>query len=116
MRMQEVIMQLRELAPVAAARAKAASEGARELTAILSDAERADSVESLRALVELAGKKATQLYCALDTCEDKTRALQQVNEAYKEKLGPRAKKPKDAPGQMELPGIALGPETVGRDA
>ena len=116
MRMQEVITQLRELAPAAAHNARQAYGGIVSLKSILEDASHAQSMESIVALLKLASDKLMDTWTLFGNCADITRRLQELNESYKEKIGPRAKKPKDAPGQMELPGISLGPETVGRDA
>lgn len=106
MKMQEVITQLRELAPVAAASARCALKNAEDLRVVFLDLQNAQSFESMKALAVLAHNKLTDMFVNLDNCANDTGKLQSLNESYKEKLGPRGpKKPKDAPGQQMLPGI-----------
>lgn len=106
MKMQEVITQLRELAPVAAASARCALKNAEDLRVVFLDLQNAQSFESMKALAVLAHNKLTDMFVNLDNCANDTGKLQALNESYKEKLGPRGpKKPKDAPGQQMLPGI-----------
>lgn len=100
MKMQEVITQLREIAPGVALNTRSALDDFDQLRLMLSDALRANSVESVRALVKSCSDKAGSVRLALEWARDKAEQLQRVNAAYKEKLGPRAKKPKDAPGQQ----------------
>lgn len=105
MKMQEVITQLREIAPGVALNTKSALDDFDQLRLILSDALRANSVESVRAFVKSCSDKAGSVRLALERAQDKAEQLQRVNAAYKEKLGPRAKKSKDAPGRQMLPGL-----------
>lgn len=105
MKMQEVITQLREIAPGVAMNTESALSDFDQLRLMLSDALRASSVESVRALVKSCADKAESVRLALEWARNKAEQLQRVNAAYKEKLGPRAKKPKDAEGQQMLPGF-----------
>lgn len=106
MKMQEVITQLREIAPGVALNTESALNDFDQLRLMLTDALRANSVESVRALVKSCSDKAESVRLALEWARNKAGQLQQVNAAYKERLGPRGpKKPKDAPGQQMLPGI-----------
>lgn len=106
MKMQEVITQLRELAPVAAASARCALKNAEDLRVVFLDLQNAQSFESMKALAVLAHNKLTDMFVNLDNCANDTGKLQALNESYREKLGPRGpRKPKDAPGQQMLPGI-----------
>lgn len=117
MKMQEVITQLRELAPVAAASSRLALKNAEDLRVVFLDLQHAQSFESMKALADLAHNKLTDMFVNLDNCANDTGKLQALNESYKEKLGPRGpKKPKDATGQQMLPGIGGEggtPTTVG---
>lgn len=106
MKMQEVITQLRDIAPGVALNTESALNDFDQLRLMLSDALRANSVESVRALVKSCSDKAESVRLALEWARNKAEQLQRVNAAYKEKLGPRGpKKPKDAPGQQMLPGL-----------
>ena len=102
MKMQEVIMRLRGIAPVVAVNVEAASGTFSQLKLVISDALRANSVESVRALLKACDEKATQIDLALKSASDSAAMLKDLNESYKERLGPRAKKPKDDPRQMGL--------------
>lgn len=102
MKMQEVIAQLREIAPGVALNTKSALNDFDQLRLMLSDSLRANSVESVRALVKSCSDKAESVRLALEWARNKAEQLQQVNAAYKERLGPRTKKPKDCPGQMTM--------------
>lgn len=107
MRMQEVIKKLRELAPVAELNVRAACEDFENLRDVLKDTDRTISPVSLRALLAACSDKADLVFEALGHARASIDALADVNREYKEKIGPRGpKKPKDAPGQMELPGIS----------
>jgi len=116
MRMQEVITRLRETAPVAELYVHSACTDFESLSDVLKDAGHANSPESLRVLLAACSDKADKVSKALCQARASIDTLAEMNREYKEKIGPRAKKPKDAPGQQMLPGISLGPETVGRDA
>lgn len=107
MKMQEVIGELRKLAPVVATNTKSALDDFAQLHLMLSDALRASSIESVRTLVKACFDKADAVRLGLQWAKDSAEQLQNINAAYREKIGPRGpKKPKDAPGQMELPGIS----------
>lgn len=107
MKMQEVITQLRELAPVAAASSRLALKNAEDLRTVFMDLQNAQSFESVKALAKLAQNKLTGIFASLGRCACDTGKLQALNESYKEKLGPRQRKPKDAPGQQMLPGMEV---------
>lgn len=116
MKMQDVIAKLREEAPLLEKCAKAVDVYFDRARGLARDLEHAGSEDGRRVLRDELVKALTdfgneynQLRCSVET-------VCLVNAQYREKLGPRAKKPKDAPGQQMLPGIAPGPETVGRDA
>ena len=102
MKMQEVIVKLREEAPLLESNSRAVDVAFQKAWGLFDDFRRAES-ESGRALLADAVCSALNefsgLYRTLRTSID-TVCL--VNAEYKEKLGPRAKKPKDDPGQMDL--------------
>lgn len=107
MRMQEVITQLRKLAPTVADMARGASKEAEDIGVILGDMDRALSVESTRSLAKLATGKMGKLRDCINRCLSVAVELQAVNQTYREKIGPgrKTKRPriKDHPGQMIMP-------------
>lgn len=116
MRMQEVIGQLRELAPVAANHTSFAETLMCELVGVMEDMASATTLTASKAIAAEALKQVKTVQDHVVAATKAAKELQDLNASYKEKLGSRSRKPKDAPGQMKLPGIDLGPETVGRDA
>lgn len=102
MKMQEVILRLRESAPAVEACTRDALRGFDSLHDVLGDASHTGSQESLRSLLDLCLKKSQHIRRLLQSASDEAERLNGVNMAYREKLGPRPKKPKDAPGQMDL--------------
>lgn len=100
MKMQEVIVRLREHAPVVESCTRSALRGFDSLHEVIGDAMRAGSQESLRTLLTLCLEKSQNIRAMLQNAEAEAEELNRVNLAYKEKLGPRAKKPKDAKGQQ----------------
>ena len=102
MKMQDVIMKLREEAPLLDKCAKDVDETFQKAWGLFDDFRRAESDAGrmllsdavCEALNDFAGKYR-QLRCSVET-------VCLVNAEYKEKIGPRARKPNDAPGQMTL--------------
>ena len=105
MKMQEVILRLRELAPEAAQNVDLAIKDFYVMKDLLSDLQACVSSSTREAVLKLIGERQRGLDEFLDAAQKATSKLQELNESYKEKLGPRVKKPKDAPGQQMLPGI-----------
>lgn len=99
MRMQEVVGKLREYAPDMEQSARYACLKLAELRAMLNDARRTESPESRLALVDACADKAATISGALGKASGLAEALNDVNRAYKAKLGPRAKASGDLPGQ-----------------
>ena len=105
MKMQEVIAKLREEAPLLDRCSKSVDAAFNKAWGLFDDFRRAESEAGQRlladavcaALNEFSGEYRT-LRCSIEN-------VCTVNAEYKEKLGPRAKKPKDAPGQQMLPGM-----------
>lgn len=105
MKMQEVIAKLREEAPLLDKCSKDVDTTFNRAWGLFDDFRRAESEAGrglladavCEALNEFAGKYRT-LRCSIET-------VCMVNAEYKEKLGPRAKKPKDDPRQQDLPGF-----------
>ena len=105
MKMQEVIVRLRELAPEAAQNVDLAIKDFAVMTDLLSDLRTCVSSSTREAVLKLIGERSRGLSKFLDAAQDATSKLQELNASYKEKLGPRKRAPKDAPGQQILPGI-----------
>lgn len=105
MKMQDVIGKLREEAPLLEKCAKGVDAAFHRAWGLFDDFRRAESEAGrmlladavCAALNEFAGKYRT-LRCSVES-------VCMVNAEYKEKLGPRAKKPRDSEGQMMLPGM-----------
>ena len=105
MKMQDVIAKLREEAPLLEKCAKAVDVYFERARGLARDLEHAGSEDGRRVLRnELVkaladfGNEYNQLRCSVET-------VCLVNAQYREKLGPRTRKPKDAPGQQMLPGM-----------
>ena len=105
MKMQDVIGKLREEAPLLEKCAKDVDTAFHRAWGLFDDFRRAESEAGrmlladavCNALNEFAGKYQT-LRCSVES-------MCMVNAEYREKLGPRAKKPRDSEGQMMLPGM-----------
>ena len=102
MKMQEVIVRLRERAPAAAENTAFAETLMCELVGVMEDMQNATTLTACKAIAAEAFKQCLTVQEAVVKATKATKDLQAVNEAYKEKLGPRVKKPKDCPGQMDL--------------
>lgn len=102
MKMQEVITKLRELAPVAAENTAFAETLMCEFVGVMEDMANATTLTASKAIAAEALKQAKTVQDCIVIATKATKELQDLNESYKEKLGPRTKKPKDAPGQMDL--------------
>ena len=102
MKMQEVIVRLRKLAPEAAQNVDLAIKDFCVMKDLLSDLRTCVSSSTREAVLKLISERSQGLSKFLDAAQDATSKLQELNESYKEKLGPRARKPKDCPGQMTL--------------
>ena len=118
MKMQEVIAKLREEAPLLDKCSKDVDAAFHKAWGLFDDFRRAESEAGrmlladavCNALLEFAGAYRT-LRCSIET-------VCLVNAEYKEKLGPRTKKPKDTEGQQMLPGLrdkGMNPTTVTMD-
>lgn len=106
MKMQEVIVRLRQLAPEAADNVDLAIKDFYVLKDLLSDLQACVSSSTREAVLKLIDERSQGLAGFLNIAQDATSKLQELNLSYREKLGPRGpKKPKDAPGQQMLPGI-----------
>lgn len=101
--MQEVIGKLRELAPAAAENTAFAETLMCELVGVMEDMQNATTLTACKAIAAEAFKQCQTVQDAVVKATKAAKDLQAVNEAYREKLGPRGpRKPKDAPGQMDL--------------
>ena len=105
MKMQDVITKLREEAPLLNKCSKDVEAAFQKVRGLFVDFRRAESVEGqgiladavVAAFIEFEGAYRT-LRCSIET-------VCLVNAEYKEKIGPRTKKSKDADGQQMLPGL-----------
>ena len=105
MKMQDVIGKLREEAPLLEKCAKDVDTVFNRAWGLFDDFRRAESEAGrmlladavCNALNEFAGKYRTLRHSVESVC--------MVNAEYKEKLVPRAKKPRDSEGQLMLPGM-----------
>lgn len=105
MKMQEVITKLRKLAPVAADSTSFAESLMCELVGVMEDMANATTLTASKAIAAEALKQVKTVQESVVVATKAAKELQDLNASYKEKLGPRAKKPKDAPGQQMLPGM-----------
>lgn len=105
MKMQEVILRLRELAPEAVQNVDLAIKDFYVMKDLLSDLQACVSLSAREAVLKLIGERSQGLSKYLDAAQKATSRIQELNESYKEKLGPRKRVQKDAPGQQMLPGI-----------
>lgn len=105
MKMQEVITKLREEAPLLDKCSKNVDETFQRLCGLLDDFRSARSDEGRKILADAIGDEMNVFGAEYRTLRCSIEAVCLVNAEYKEKLGPRAKKPKDAPGQQMLPGM-----------
>lgn len=100
MKMQEVIMKLRELAPVAADNTSFAESLMCELVAVTEDMAHATTLTALQAIAAEVLKLAKTVQDSIVTATKSVKELQDINASYKMVLGPRTKKQKDA-GSMQ---------------
>lgn len=107
MKMQDVIAKLRKLAPVAADSTLFAETLMCELVGVMEDMANATTLTASKVIAVEALKQAKAVQDSIVAATKAAKELQDLNASYKEKLGPRTKKPKDAPGQMTLPGMDL---------
>ena len=105
MKMQEVIVKLREEAPLLDKCSKDVDDAFQRLCGLLDDFRSAKSDEGRKTLADAIGDEMNAFGAAYRTLRCSVETICLVNAEYKEKLGPRAKKPKDAEGQQMLPGM-----------
>ena len=105
MKMQDVIGKLREEAPLLEKCAKDVDAAFHRAWGLFDDFRRAES-EAGRMLLADAVCNALNVFAGkYRTLRHSVESVCMVNAEYKEKLGPRAKKPRDSEGQMMLPGM-----------
>ena len=105
MKMQEVITKLREEAPLLDKCTKDVDFHFERATGLARDLEYATSDDGRKLLRNELAKAMTDFGCAYRQLRCSIETVCLMNREYKEKLGPRAKKPKDAEGQQMLPGL-----------
>lgn len=116
MKMQEVIARLRELAPVAADNTSFAETLMCELVGVLGDLANATTLTASKAVATVALKQAKIVQGSVVAATKAAKELQDLNASYKEKLGPKAKRPKDDPRQQDLPGFEPSPVSLADNA
>lgn len=105
MKMQEVIVKLRKLAPVAADSTSFAEALVCELVGVMEDMANAATLTASKAIAAEALKQARTVQDSVVAATRAAKELQALNASYKERLGPKARRSKDAPGQQMLPGM-----------
>lgn len=102
MRMQDVIGKLREEAPLLDKFAGDADHAFQKVWSLFDDYRRAESFQGRRVLADAISEGMLDFSRKYQTLRTSIDTLCLANAEYKEKLGPRAKKPKDDPRQMEM--------------
>ena len=105
MKMQEVITKLREEAPLLEKCAKDVDFHFERATGLSRDLGYATSDDGRKLLQNELDKAMAEFCVAYRQLRCSIETVCGVNAEYKEKLGPRTKKPKDAEGQQMLPGL-----------
>jgi len=105
MKMQEVITKLREEAPLLEKCAKNTDVLFNKAWGLFDDFRRAESDAGRMLLADAVCAALNEFAGEYRTLRASVETMCLMNAEYKEKLGPRAKKPKDAPGQQMLPGL-----------
>ena len=116
MKMQEVITKLREEAPLLEKCAKNADVLFNKAWGLFDDFRRAESDAGRMLLADAVCSALNEFAGEYRTLRVSVETVCLVNAEYREKLGPRAKKHKDAEGQQMLPGLEdVGgtPTTIG---
>lgn len=102
MKMQEVITKLREEAPLLERCSRNVDEVFQRMCGLLDDFRTAKSDEGRKVLADAIGDEMNVFGAEYRTLQGLIETVCTVNAEYKEKLGPRTKKPKDDPRQMDL--------------
>lgn len=105
MKMQDVITKLREEAPLLDRGSKNVEESFQRLCGLLDDFRSAKSDEGRKVLADAIGDEMNAFGAEYRTLRCSVETVCLMNAEYKEKLGPRTKKSKDAEGQQMLPGL-----------
>lgn len=105
MKMQDVITKLREEAPFLDKHSKSVDETFHRMCGLLDDFRSVKSDEGRKILADAIGDEMNLFGVGYRTLRRSIETVCMVNAEYKEKLGPRTKKPKDAEGQQMLPGL-----------
>lgn len=105
MKMQEVITKLREEAPFLERCSRNVYEVFQRMCGLLDDFRSAKSDEGRKILADAIGDEMNVFGAEYRTLRCSIETVCLMNAEYKEKLGPRTKKQKDAEGQQMLPGL-----------
>lgn len=116
MKMQDVIVKLRKLAPAVADNTSFAETLMCELVGVMEDMANATTLTASKAIAAEALKQAKTVQDGVVAAAKAAKELRDLNASYKEKLGPKAKRPKDDPRQQDLPGFEPSPASVADNA
>lgn len=116
MKMQDVITKLREEAPLLDKCSKDVDATFQRAWGLFDDFRRAESEAGRMLLADAVGMAMNDFSCAYRTLRCSIETVCIVNADYKEKIGPRTKKPKDDPRQQDLPGFEPSPVSLADNA
>lgn len=105
MKMQDVIMKLREEAPLLYKCSKNVDAVFTKAWGLFDDFRRAESEEGQRILADAVCSALNEFASEYRTLRCSVETVCLVNAEYKEKIGPRTKKPKGTEEQQMLPGL-----------
>lgn len=105
MKMQDVIGKLREEAPLLEKCSKNVDDAFHKTLGLFDDFRRAESEAGRMLLADAVCNALNDFAGEYRTLRRSVESVCMVNAGYKEKLGPRAKKPMDSEGQLMLPGM-----------
>ncbi len=115
MKMQDVITALREETPKLAKFHEETAGLYKKVRGLWDDFGRCESEEGRRLLIDAAREAMNRFSTAFIDMSVSIERVEQLNDGYREKLGPKTKKPKDDPRQENLPGFETPSfETSGR--
>lgn len=105
MKMQDVITKLREEAPLLDKCSKNVDATFNRAWGLFDDFRRAESEAGRMLLADAVCSALNDFASEFRTLRCSIETVCLMNAEYKEKIGPRTKKPKDAEGQQMLPGL-----------
>lgn len=116
MKMQDVITKLREEAPLLDKCSKDVDAAFQRAWGLFDDFRRAGSEAGRVLLADAVGIAMNDFSSAYRTLRCSIETVCMVNAEYKERIGPRTKKPKDDSRQQDLPGFEPSPVSLANNA